>query len=182
MDDAYHFLSEHNIVAHHRTVQYPPSLDKHGSVVEGYETSTGQLKLQTPYAKKPSIPKLLVLAAADMDTLSQMINLYKEHITNTPNVDLESLLYTLDSRRSLFQWRSYLAIEGNQSIADSLINVSLPTRVVSKPKTAFVFTGQGAQWARMGLELLAYPIFRNSLEELGACLHGLGCEWSLIGM
>ena len=52
----------------------------------------------------------------------------------------------------------------------------------SAPVISFVFTGQGAQWAGMGRELLGYPVFRTSLEQATKYMQGLGCTWSLISM
>ncbi len=46
----------------------------------------------------------------------------------------------------------------------------------------FAFTGQGAQWARMGADLMAYcPSFLRSIRELDLVLEELtdGPEWSI---
>lgn len=47
------------------------------------------------------------------------------------------------------------------------------------PRLAFVFTGQGAQWSQMGIQLNRYPIFQKSVEESDTYLRSaLGCTWS----
>ena len=52
-------------------------------------------------------------------------------------------------------------------------------RPSSEPRIGFVFTGQGAQWARMGAELNQYPIFRQSVEASDEYLRNdLKCRWS----
>ena len=52
-------------------------------------------------------------------------------------------------------------------------------RPSSEPRIGFVFTGQGAQWARMGAELNQYPIFRESVEASDEYLRSeLKCRWS----
>jgi amino acid adenylation domain-containing protein len=59
------------------------------------------------------------------------------------------------------------------------------TTVSGKPAAevhplVFVFTGQGAQWWKMGQELLERePVFRKTLEEIDAIIKALG-DWSLI--
>lgn len=185
MDDVYHFLTQHNISASHQTVQYPPSTGQFQSMVEANLVSIPTISIHPQPSsnnKTISTPRLLVLSAADKDSLKRMTELHKQHIAGITSLEyLDSLLYTLDSRRSLLPWRSYATIENSQSITDSLTNFSEPSRAISKPKTAFVFTGQGAQWARMGHELLANPVFRKSLQEADVYLQGLGCKWSLMG-
>lgn len=50
------------------------------------------------------------------------------------------------------------------------------------PRIGYVFSGQGAQWYAMGRELIvAYPAFRNALEEADAHPRDLGATWSLLG-
>lgn len=49
------------------------------------------------------------------------------------------------------------------------------------PRLGFIFTGQGAQWARMGMELHQYDIFQSSLESAEAVFREqLKCLWSVI--
>ncbi|KAG6365680.1 hypothetical protein INS49_007291 [Diaporthe citri] len=49
------------------------------------------------------------------------------------------------------------------------------------PLLHFLFTGQGAQWPRMGLDLLQFEPFRGALEQADTYLRQeLGCEWSLM--
>lgn len=45
---------------------------------------------------------------------------------------------------------------------------------------SFVFTGQGAQWARMGLELLERAVFKDSVNKSREILEQLGCDWDPI--
>ncbi|KAF7597000.1 hypothetical protein BBP40_011366 [Aspergillus hancockii] len=94
---------------------------------------------------------------------------------------LYNLSYTLSERRSKLMWKSFVVAssvtELNQALGST---ASTAVKSGSAPSLAFVFSGQGAQWATMGRELLVFNCFRMSLESAGACLRSLGCEWNLI--
>ncbi|KAJ0311184.1 hypothetical protein COL516b_001888 [Colletotrichum fioriniae] len=57
-------------------------------------------------------------------------------------------------------------------------NAATPIRAKTNPRLAFVFTGQGAQWATMGMDLLAYRAFQESLLAADRYLNDLGFELS----
>lgn len=47
---------------------------------------------------------------------------------------------------------------------------------------AWVFTGQGAQYVDMGLELAdVYPVFEETLQKVEKVYRELGCSWSIFG-
>ncbi|MDI5962396.1 type I polyketide synthase [Streptantibioticus silvisoli] len=51
----------------------------------------------------------------------------------------------------------------------------------SRPKVAFVFPGQGSQWAGMAVELMAAsPVFRERMAECAAALEPFVDGWSLL--
>lgn len=118
---------------------------------------------------------------------------YFTHIAGDAN-KLEQLAYTLAARRSLMTWRSF-AVVHDDSNTQALENVqhdhagvikplspSKPVRVPSeKSGAALVFTGQGAQYAGMGLTLLHYPVLEHSLRKSDQAFANLGCGWSIFG-
>lgn len=53
-------------------------------------------------------------------------------------------------------------------------------RASADPGLALVFTGQGAQWAEMGMELVHYTVFRESVALADAYLKELGSPWSAL--
>ena len=72
-----------------------------------------------------------------------------------------------------------MVADSHESLTDALSQK--PVVSMADPKKtglAFIFTGQGAQWARMGAELMHYPIFTKSVQEADAYLKALGSEWS----
>jgi acyl transferase domain-containing protein len=73
--------------------------------------------------------------------------------------------YTMSTKRTLFNCRGYVVAT---NMNDLLTKLARPLRVHVKrqnlPDLSFVFTGQGAQWPSMGLSLMVYPVFRQSLE------------------
>lgn len=83
----------------------------------------------------------------------------KQHPDQLPNV-----AYTLGCRRKNLAQRAF-------AISDGVNTPELSPIVKPKdpPRVNFVFTGQGAQWARMGAHLLSqYPKFRDSIQAMDA--------------
>ncbi|KAK7953549.1 polyketide synthase [Apiospora saccharicola] len=103
------------------------------------------------------------------------------------NYDLLDLAYTLGNRRTRFNSRGF-AVTSAASLketfeSDDLSKFTfLESNPSSKPTLGFVFTGQGAQWARMGAELMTYyPSFLRTIRQLDLTLEELddGPEWTI---
>lgn len=93
---------------------------------------------------------------------------------------LYDLSRTLATRRSTFAWRTSIAVKDNLDVISALEKARF-NKVSATTKTAFLFTGQGAQYAAMGRELLHLDTnFRRSLERSQAILHSLGASWDLL--
>ena len=193
LDDAFHYLRDHNLYGIHCTVQKPPSLrflqseNKLNVLKDRHDLST-----QGDKPKKVSdafrTPKLLVFSASDLEGLGRIATQMQEHLRGTLGRDIDhdaylnDLAYTLDSRRSLLLWRSYAILESFSDIHSLSDRLSVPASVLaSPPRLGFVFTGQGAQWSAMGRELYKYPAYHESVKSATAILRGLGCAWSPIG-
>ncbi|KAI1076952.1 polyketide synthase PksD [Whalleya microplaca] len=126
--------------------------------------------------------KLLIWSAKDEDTLRRIlasqIKYYQEKVVGSAD-QLERLAYTLSARRSLMAWKVFAISGVNNSIQSTNLATSKILRSPRKNAVAFVFTGQGAQYAKMGVELLHYPIFHSTLVRVNDSLRRLGAEWSL---
>lgn len=110
-------------------------------------------------------PQLLVFSAHQGVSLKEraatIFNYAKQHPNQLPNV-----AYTLGCRRENLAQRAF-------AIYDGVNTPELSPIVKSKdpPRVNFVFTGQGAQWARMGADLFSqYPKFRDIIHAMDAAL------------
>lgn len=98
---------------------------------------------------------------------------------------LRDLAFTLSEKRSRLQWATYAVASRLDELAKALSDAntqSLQSRAFpTKPRVAFVFTGQGAQWPKMGHDLMAYQSFRQSVHDADRYLRTeLGCTWSAV--
>lgn len=132
-------------------------------------------------------PILLVWSAADEKGIQRLGALYETYFKRQnmqfDRSSLNDLLYTLGTRRTSFTWRSYLVADYPIATVLRQMNPKYLTATKSNEvrKAAFVFTGQGAQYAQMGRELLAYPSFSSSFTDSEMQLRKIGCPWSLAG-
>ncbi|KXG50430.1 Acyl transferase/acyl hydrolase/lysophospholipase [Penicillium griseofulvum] len=147
----------------------------------------GAVSLTNGHDKIPKVatrqPKLLVWSAADQKAVERMLESYEVSSTDLGLEDpskLDQLAYTLASRRSRMLWRAFAVFPNpNDSQGGKSLSPVKPVRSSTDAGLAFVFTGQGAQYVGMGLELLVYPIFAQTLRQINEIYHSLGCEWSL---
>ncbi|KAE8554287.1 hypothetical protein TMatcc_006203 [Talaromyces marneffei ATCC 18224] len=135
-------------------------------------------------------PRLFAISSHDQDGLARqresLAKFIQSQVANIPSmkqdVYLNRLAYTLSERRSALPWKSFAIAANIEQLVEEL-RASVPPSGRSKdgPRLGFVFTGQGAQWARMGMELRQYDIFQSSLESAEAFFKNeLNCPWSVI--
>ncbi|KAL4904773.1 hypothetical protein BDW74DRAFT_178346 [Aspergillus multicolor] len=110
----------------------------------------------------------------------------REYFVRHPEVDMANLAYTLSQHRAHHEQRSFVTAKSAEEAAAALEDVQAPliwNTAKSIKRLGFVFTGQGAQWARMGATLLeASAPFREAIEEYDRILQLLPDrpEWSAV--
>ncbi|KAG5972993.1 Type I Iterative PKS [Claviceps arundinis] len=132
-------------------------------------------------------PKLFTLSANDEVSVTKMASHLSIYLEQHPEIFerriFNDIAYTLCERRSQFPWRVAITASSCNELAMSLNSVaSRPKRALSSnPKVAFVYTGQGAQWAQMGRELIeTYPVFSRTIQSAAYCLEKLHAGFSLL--
>ncbi|KAF2729917.1 ketoacyl-synt-domain-containing protein [Polyplosphaeria fusca] len=130
--------------------------------------------------------KVFMLSAKDENAAKALVSNLRDHLGDVACGDdqtyFNDLAYTLGERRSVFPW---VASTAASSVSDLIRVIDSgrvkPRRTNGTPRLGFVFTGQGAQWAAMGRELIsAYPVFRNTLLEAACYLGEFGADYDLL--
>lgn len=128
--------------------------------------------------------QLLVWSARDEAALARMLTQFEQYSQSRVRGSrnrLRQLAYTLNARRSVLTWRSFAVVATAAPTEDWRLVPSKGVRPSREKALAFIFTGQGAQYAKMGLELLRYPVFQSVLSRVDAIFNTLGADWSLLG-
>ena len=126
-------------------------------------------------------PFLLPFSAHDKATLKRNI---AAHSKVASKYNLLDLSYTLACRRSNLVSKGFV-VANHANVESQLGSDAAAFAFAEKKRTptiGFAFTGQGAQWAKMGSELMNYyPSFLRSIRFLDRALDDLadGPEWTL---
>ncbi|UNI18379.1 putative PKS/NRPS-like protein biosynthetic cluster [Purpureocillium takamizusanense] len=124
----------------------------------------------------------LVFSAASPVALRTTVSLYLDYMKSSNGITLQDLAYTLQSRRSTLAYRWAIAAVSVQDAIQALEAITkspdgLATRFNapgSPAKVLGIFTGQGAQWPRMGADLIeSSPYVASRIGDLDAALQSL---------
>ncbi|MDA1052331.1 MAG: SDR family NAD(P)-dependent oxidoreductase [Planctomycetota bacterium] len=132
---------------------------------------------------------LYLLSSAHRDALRTLALRHADFL-NASQHRFDDIAFSAFTRRS--RYAHLLAVVGESAkeveeklrrFADGQVDSEILTTTVKRrrePKVAFVFSGQGGQWARMGLELMQRePVFRQWMEEIDSLFRKLA-GWSLM--
>ncbi|KAL6812029.1 hypothetical protein J3E69DRAFT_359798 [Trichoderma sp. SZMC 28015] len=197
LQDALHYLQQNNLDGLHKTLRYLGHVNGHtingnghlnGQSTNGVDAPKGHAH-QNGDSITGHTPLIFPLSSFDEQGVQRNANSLASYLSDqlsesssNTRVYLRDLAYTLAAKRTAFQWRSYCLASSVEDLVKTLTtdsSIAKPLRTRAAPSIAFVFTGQGAQWYSMGRELLAFPIFKASLESASQYMKELGSSWSL---
>ena len=139
--------------------------------------------------KRHKRDRLFIVSSQDQDGLKRqkgsLAGFLKDRIpVQNEDLLLRNLSFTLGEKRSHLEWRTYAIASSVDELCSCLqedASESPAVRCSLSPRIGFVFTGQGSQWARMGIDLLEYTVFRESIEQADLYLRDhLNSGWSIV--
>ena len=169
IDDAAHYLEqEMRVVANHNT-----------TIASADELCADTTMEGTSYGDPAATPYLFVFSTNDPGGVARIADTHLSYLTGRcyRSRSMRDYAYTLFSRRSKLQYKSFAVAYDREELISELARVktSQPLRFQkSRPlNLAFVFSGQGAQWFRMGMDLCTFEPFQRSLMESSDLLRQL---------
>lgn len=181
-------MSERDLTGNHSSTDFsPPSTPSTDSWVDVTPPLDGPLSWAPGPVRRIQLYALTAHEESGINRLSTAYAKYlvKQRLSDmsekeTSNACLD-LAYTLCTRRTKLPWKAFLVSSSPERLSSQFQeSFSKPKRSSQPPNITFAFSGQGAQWYKMGRELLQYKVFESSLETADRHLQSLGCEWSLM--
>ncbi|KID62105.1 polyketide synthase, partial [Metarhizium brunneum ARSEF 3297] len=169
-------------------VSNPTEAEPTTTHVHGHSTLQHRRSLKASPTNAMTRPRLFPLSHDQEGGVAKLAANFKRFILDKlpdTNESLDSLAFTLSDRRSVHRFRWCVAASSRDELVDGLEHIVEGTdralQQAEERKICFAFTGQGAQWAGMGRELLAaYPVFAKSMERSEKYLTHLGADWRLL--
>ncbi len=113
---------------------------------------------------------LLALSARTPAALAELSQRYQRELAET-TAELGDICYTANAGRTHFEERSFYLGKDREQMLAAMRQPALRGWKEGTPPVAFLFSGQGAQYAGMGQQLYrSQPVFRRVLEECGEML------------
>ncbi|KAJ6020506.1 hypothetical protein N7540_006010, partial [Penicillium herquei] len=159
------------------------------AILESFETLDDTV---TSVSNAPSFTPFNFSASSGR-SLSATLETYSEYVSHHPEITLRDLSWTLSCRRSTLPVRVSISASDSFGLAAKLkataqspseFTPSSKSSSIKQPKYVGIFTGQGAQWAGMGAELLTgSSLASDCIASLDSALQGLPLEhrpqWTL---
>ncbi|KAK3311877.1 polyketide synthase [Apodospora peruviana] len=129
---------------------------------------------------EPTLPAIFLFSAKTPASLKRQMDSFREYTAKHPE-QAADIAYTLALRREHHPHRAFAVVsEDDGAFAETSSLAKIPT---SSPGITMVFSGQGAQWAGMGRELiLTIPSFRQDIVRMDKVLQRLKIPpaWSIL--
>lgn len=112
---------------------------------------------------------LLTISAKSADALHDYVQKYHDFLAENPDTNLGDLAYTSHIGRTHFPHRATFTADSVHNLKTQLSTPRTTHHAPRTTKLAFLFTGQGAQYAGMGRELYeTEPLFRDRMDRCDA--------------
>ncbi|GAA3769228.1 hypothetical protein GCM10022403_000880 [Streptomyces coacervatus] len=142
-----------------------------------------------PGAEAPTGQTLFPLSARSPEALRGQAERLRQALARQPHVPLSAVASTLTHHRTHFEHRAVVQAGRHDELLDALRALAAaepdpdltagPQQAAPTGKLAFVFPGQGAQWAGMARDLLdSDPVFADELDRCDAALRPF-TTWSV---
>ncbi|KAK0749364.1 hypothetical protein B0T18DRAFT_427495 [Schizothecium vesticola] len=186
MDDARGYLRQRGLTAHHNTVDpLDSNLSHSGDSGSATPTSASMgsswdLASQSIHSPPASTPQLFVYSTNHRAGIPLIATSHLPHL-ESHNTSLRDYSYTLFSRRSHLDFRAFTVASSIAELAQKLPSLTPARAGANKTfRPALIFCGQGAQYTRMAIDLLALPVFGTSIAAAHAYLSTLDPSFDLI--
>jgi acyl transferase domain-containing protein len=125
-------------------------------------------------------PQVLLLSGRSAEALQAQAQRYGGHLAAHPEQTVREVCFTASAGRAHFEHRAAILGSTARELRERLAHLAqgnvLPEVLQGRasgeaPRVAFLFTGQGSQYAGMGRGLYeAWPVFREALDRCDAIL------------
>ncbi|CAG9975108.1 unnamed protein product [Clonostachys byssicola] len=179
LDDAYNYLNSRGLVGNHNTIPHDEEAGSESGISTGPDTPPSESDI---FAKR-----LFVLSSKDQSGVKRLEEAYSAALSSS-KIDkndyhyIDDLVHTLSNRRSHLDFRGFCVASSISELNDQLSKGISKTKrsLRNRSNLLLVFTGQGAQWPAMGVELLGKQVFEESVLRSQEVLQQLGCQWNAI--
>lgn len=129
--------------------------------------------------------RLFLLSASDESSLEHFIGQIQLFLHDRGDDARDewvgNLAFTLNSQYEQHTCRAMVVAESISTLKTALSSRPQVRKTSTKPTIGFIFTGQGAHWTGMGKELLTYPVFRQSMQNMNDYIGQIGAPYDIIG-